>query len=301
MYLCRFIPMTLLLLCLSNCSIRSMAVQQMAELVNAGVPAFEKDDDLTLIREAIPANIKLLEAMLESDPENQELLTILTQLYASYTFGFIEADFETPGLGDKAMLKDRINRFYLRGIRYGERALLASSASCEQGLKVLTQLDPCLRAMGKADIASLFWYGFNLAAHLNRNLNSMAALAQAPKIEKVMERVLALDESYNFGSAHLFLMAFYGGRSPMMGGNFGKAEEHYQALRRLNGENFLLADVFRARYLLVQKQDQKGFEKTLQEVLTKNPELDKVPRLQLYNSLAKTRAKLYLRSVEDLF
>ena len=297
----RFYYLPLLVLLINSCSIRSVAVQQMGELVAFGVPAFEKDEDLTLLRDALPANIKLLEAMLESDLENQQLLTLLAQMYASYTFGFLEADLETPGLGDKPALKERINRLYLRGIRYGERALQASSSNCEKGLKVIIELDPCLQAMSKTDVPSLFWYGFNIAAYLNRNLNSMAALAQAPKVEKVMDRVLALDETYNFGSAHLFLMVFYGARPPMMGGNFEKADDHYQALKKLNGEDFLLADVFRARYIMVQKQEQEAFEKTLKAVLSKNPDTEKAPRMALYNSLAKTRAKLYLNSVEELF
>ncbi|WP_141733730.1 TRAP transporter TatT component family protein [Oligoflexus tunisiensis] len=286
---------------LSNCSLKTMAVQQMGELVASGVPAFEKDEDLELIRDAIPANLKLLEAMLESDPENKQIPAILSQMYASYGFAFLEADLETPELGDKAKLKERINRFYQRGQQYGERALIASSKRCEQGLKVIAELDSCLNDLDKDDVPALYWYGFNVAAFLNRNMNSMAALAQGPKMEKVMERVIALDESYNFGSAHLFLMLYYGARPAMMGGNFEKADAHYKAIQKQAGSDFLLADVFHARYVLVQKQDRPGFEKVLKAVIEKKVDTDKAPQLRLYNSLAKSRAKLYLNSVEDFF
>lgn len=288
-------------LLLSNCSLRSMAVQQMGELVASGVPAFEKDDDLELIKQALPANIKLLEAMLESDPDNQQILALLAQMYASYTFAFVEAELETPGAGDKAYLKERINRLYQRGMQYGERALIQEDKRCEKGLKVIAELDACLSEVGKSGVPALYWYGFNVAAFLNRNMNSMAALAQGPKMEKVMERVIALDESFNFGTAHLFLMLYYGARPPMMGGNFEKADGHYKAIQKISGSDFLLADVFKARYISVQKQDQGEFEKTLKAVLAKNPDPDKAPQLRLYNSLAKARAKLYLNSVEDLF
>lgn len=300
----RFVSLLVLLttsLSLSNCSIKSIAVEQMGELVASGVPAFEKDEDLQLVRDAIPSNIKLLEAMLESQPGNGKIPGILSQMYASYAFAFLEADLETPGVGDKALLKERINRFYQRGIQYGERALIARNKKCEEGLKVIAELEKCLNALDKDDVPALYWYGFNVAAFLNRNMNSMAALAQGPKMEKVMDRVLALNEGYNFGSAHLFLMLYYGARPPMMGGNFEKADAHYQAIQKLSGSDFLLGDVFRARYVLVQKQDREGFEKELKAVLAKNPDPDKSPQLRLYNSLAKSRAKLYLNSVEDLF
>lgn len=300
----RFLSLLVLVatsLSLSNCSLKTMAVQQMGELVADGVPAFEKDEDLELIRDAIPANLKLLEAMLESDPGNQKIPAILSQMYASYGFAFLEADLETPGVGDKERLKERINRFYERGQRYGERALIGSNKKCEQGLKTISELDACLSGLGKDDVPALYWYGFNLAAYMNRNLNSMAALAQGPKMEKVMQRVLALNESYNFGSAHLFLMLYYGGRSAMMGGNAQKGETHYKAIQKLAGNDFLLADVFYARYVLVQNDDREGFEKMLKAVIARKVDTDKAPQLQLYNSLAKSRAKLYLNSVDELF
>lgn len=300
----RFLSLLVLLttsFSLSNCSIKTMAVQQMGELVADGVPAFEKDEDLELIRDAIPANLKLLEAMLESDPENGKIPAILSQMYASYGFAFLEGDLETPGVGDKAKLKERINRFYQRGQQYGERALIASNKKCEQGLKVIADLDSCLSGLDKDAVPALYWYGFNVAAYMNRNLNSMAALAQGPKMEKVMQRAIALDESYNFGSAHLFLMLYYGARSAMMGGNIEKADAHYKAIQKLSGSDFLLADTFYARYVMVQKQDREGFQKMLKAVEAKTVDTDKTPQLRLYNSLAKSRAKLYLNSVEDFF
>ncbi len=300
----RFLSLLVLLttsVSLSNCSIKTIAVEQMGELVADGVPAFEKDEDLDLIRDSIPANLKLLEAMLESDPENGKIPAILSQMYASYSFAFLEADLETPGVGNKAKLKERINRFYERGQQYAERALTASNKKCEQGLKVLAELDSCLSGLGKDDVPALYWYGFNIAAYMNRNLDSMAALSQGPKMEKVMNRVIALNESYNFGSAHLFLMLYYGGRSAMMGGNATKGDSHYQAIQKLGGSDFLLADVFYARYVLVQKDDREGFEKMLKAAIAKNVDSNKAPQLRLYNSLAKSRANLYLNSVDDLF
>ena len=105
--------LTSLCLTVSNCSLRSMAVQQMGELIVTGIPAFEKDDDIELVKQALPANIKLLEVMLESDPENIKIQTLLSQMYASYTFAFVESELEAPGVGDKALLKERVNRSIL--------------------------------------------------------------------------------------------------------------------------------------------------------------------------------------------
>ena len=48
-----------------------MIVRQMTDLVDTGFTAFERDDDLDLMEKAMPANIKLLEAMLANSPHDR--------------------------------------------------------------------------------------------------------------------------------------------------------------------------------------------------------------------------------------
>ncbi len=284
-----------------GCSVRTMALREMGEIVAGGVPAFERDDDVELLKQALPANIKLLEAMLESDPDNTRLLVMLSQMYASYTFAMLEPELENPKVANKAEIKERINRLYGRGIAFGERAVRLVDPSCIRGVQSIAELDPCLAAASKDDVAAMFWYGFNLGAHLNRNLDSMAALAQAPKIEKLMNRIIALDEGFNYGNAHLFLMTLYGARSKMLGGDIAKADQHYEAMKRLNGGDFLLADVFYARYVDVQKDDRPEFERRLKAVIASQPNSERAGRVKLYNALAKARAKVYLAGADDFF
>ena len=296
-----FFRLAALSLLLTQCSIRTMAIREVGDLVADGVPAFERDDDPDLIRDALPANIKLLEAMLESDPENRQLLTLLAQMYASYTFGFVEPELDKPQNPLKTQIRERLNRLYLRGMAYGERALIAAESSCAEGLKVSTGIDACLNKLDKDDVPALFWYGFNVAAYVNRNFNSVSALALGVNIEKSMQRVVALQEDFNFGCAHVLLMAYFGSRSPMMGGSAEKAKEHYEKVQAITEKQFWLADVFYARYVLVQNDDQAGFEALLKAVGEKKAETVTNPRMALYNSLAKTRAKMYLNAVDDLF
>lgn len=285
----------------SSCSLRTIAIREVSDVVAEAVPAFERDDDPELIREALPAHIKLLEGLLESDPENVQLLTLLTQLYASYTFGFIEPALDQPRSATTTDIKERVNRLYLRGIAYGERALRLAAPACKIGLENASELDSCLEALDQKSTAALFWYGFSLAAYINRNLNSVEALARGVNVEKSMARVIALDEDFLFGCAHVLLMAYYGSRSPMMGGNPEKALAHYEKAKDISQGQFWLADVFYARYVLVQNDEPEAFEKLLKSVSAQALENVKNPRLALYNSLAKQRAKLYLIHAEEFF
>ena len=54
---------------LSGCSLRSIALHETVRIMENGIPAFEKDADIDMVRQALPAHIKLLEAILESAPE----------------------------------------------------------------------------------------------------------------------------------------------------------------------------------------------------------------------------------------
>ena len=301
MRMANFSMMALFAVFLCQCSIRTLAIREVTDLVQAGVPAFERDDDLELIKQAIPANIKLLEAMLESDPDNIKLLTLLSQLYASYTFGFVDPLLDETDIQQEDVIRARVNRLFMRGIAYGEKALRLSEKACEKSIKVATQVDACFNAIGRDEVPALFWYGFNLAAYINRNLDSVAALGQGIFVEKAMQRIIVLHEDFTFGSAHLLLMAYYGSRPPMMGGSAAKAKEHYDRIQTLTQKKFKLADVYYARYVQVQQNNKPEFLKLLKPLTEPTAASSEASNLRLYNELAKMRAQLYLKNIEDLF
>ena len=122
----------LLVVMLTACSTRKMTVRAAGGVMADGVTAFEKDDDLDLIERALPANIKLLEALLESDPQNRQLLVLLARLYASYSFAFFDGRIEAAELTDMppetdgtsiAEMKESAVRYYRKGNDYSLRAL----------------------------------------------------------------------------------------------------------------------------------------------------------------------------------
>jgi hypothetical protein len=253
------------------------------------------------IKEAMPANIKLLEAMLESDPENKKLLALLAQMYGSYAFGFIDPLLDQPDVKQEDLLRARVNRLFTRGMSYGEKALRLADKACEKTIKIATEVDSCFKALTREDVPALFWYGFNLAAYINRNLDNVGALGQGVFVEKAMQRIIALQEDYMYGSAHLLLLAYYGSRPPMMGGSAEKARQHYDRIQALTEKKFKLADVYYARYVLVQQNNRSEFEKLLKPLRDATVQPAESSALRLYNELAKTRAQVYLKGIDDLF
>lgn len=311
----RFLSIIAMLCFFCACSIRGMVINEVAKIAEDGISAFESDEDLVLMEKAFPANIKLFETMLESRPENHKMLTLLSRLYGSYAFAFIEPRFIALKLGVNKpyqngmnahsetlptidSLKQELDRYYLRGAEYALRALEVHHSNCRENIKNVSTANTFFKSLTKKDVSALFWYGFNLGEYVNLNLNSVKAISKAHLAEKAMLRVVELDPEYFHGSAHLFLMAYYGSRSPMMGGNPDAALTNYHDLLDISGKNFLLAEVFHARYLLVQQQEKKKFIRILNRIV-KKPTEEK--SFALLNRVAVDLAGIYLRAVDQFF
>jgi len=300
----KIVALLVVLLSLSACSPRRLIVNQVANMMDTGMTAYEQDDDLQLIREAFPGNIKLLEALLENDPQNADILILLSRLYASYTLAYPEGDldkaqFRAPGGSEEVdSLRTKVNRYYIKGAEYALRALETRHPGCREKLRNITSIEPFLSTMKKKDVPALFWYGFNLGAYINRNLDSVRAVSKAHIAEKAMKRVIALDPEYYHGSAHLFLLIYYASRPPLLGGSLEAAEWHYRELKRIAGEDFLLADLFYARFYLPLRQDRERYIQLMNRILTHSggPE-----SYRLFNAIAADRAEIYLAATNELF
>jgi len=295
-----------------SCSTRNLVVNEFAEIVETGMHAFEHDDDLEFLEKAFPANIKLLEALLVNAPENRRIRVLLAKLYGSYGFAFKEHQLEKALLLEKnsitgasprdgsepSAIKNRLIGYYSRGIQYALGALeLAHPGSRKQLADVRTR-DHFIDALTKEDVPALFWYGFNMGAYINLNRDSVRAVSRAGIVEKAMKKVIALDAAYFYHTAHLVLLAYYQDFPPFSGGNQKLSRFHYHALKKSAGEDFLMADLYYARYILYKRQDRKHFVEVLTGIIEFS---DKENRYPLLNKIARVRAETCLLSINYLF
>lgn len=297
----------LLISVLGGCSTRKLMVAEMTGLMETGADAMQRDDDLQMLQQALPANIKLMEALLASDPQNRRLLVLLARLYGSYAFVFLDGRIEALRLaGDRpaadaataSALKKRATRYYGAGLDYALQALELDHPHAADRLYRVTDSALFVQSLPVQDLPALFWYGFNLSGLINHSRDSVGTIAKAHLVEKSMRRVLQLQPGFYHGSAHLVLMVYYASRSPMMGGNLERASQHYRRLKVLHGDRLLLADLYFARYVLVQQQDRRQFERILRAIAA---DADPDPQFRLLNRVAGNRARLYLSTADRLF
>ena len=97
---------------LSACSMNKMMVNMSLPMIEGGIEAMNQEPDLQLAEDSMPANISMLNGMIQLDPENIKLHVYAAQAYYGLSYGFNE---------DKD--SKRAESFYRRGLKHGLTAL----------------------------------------------------------------------------------------------------------------------------------------------------------------------------------
>lgn len=268
--------------------IQTIAVRSVGGIVDEGYSALTEEADLQFAEQALPGNIKLLEVMLKNDPENERLLRLCAEGYASYALGFVE-DVDV----------ERARRFYLRAQEYGMR-ILRQDRELQRALEGSADDFRTVVARKPASLVpAVFWTAFAMGSYLNITLTDPEAIATIPKIEAMMQFVATKDSSFYYGGAHLFLGTLYGSRSRFLGGDPVKAKEHFETALRLNQGKFLMTQVYYARSYAVQTLDEALFDELITTV--ENTSIDVLPEFRLGNAIAKKKAGLLKARKHELF
>lgn len=277
-----------LVVLLGGCSMGQMVVRTSTPMLEGGVVAMNHETDLTLAQSAIPANIKLLEGMIEKDPNNALLHEYAAQGFMGYAYGFVEDD--DP---------QRASALYRRGFDHAQLALRAHGLSVDVLSVPQQELESAVAKLDRRALPALFWGASCLANWINMNRNDPAVLAQFGKAATLMNRVLSLDDAYYYGSAHIFFGVYYGNRAPMFGGNYARAKAEFARARAITDGKLLIGDVMYAQYLARQEQDQRAFHDKLTAVVNAPPGL--FPEMALLNAIAQRKARLLLAMEKEWF
>jgi hypothetical protein len=244
--------------------------------------------DLELAKNAIPANLKLLEGLLKNDPHNKQILTTLSMGFGGYSMLFAEND--DP---------DRASELYLRARNYGIRALGEKGLRLKNAQERKEDLQGVLETLGKEELAPLFWVTVSWNAWINLNLDKPAALAQLNVSQTLLDRVMEIDGSYFQGLPHILMGVSLSARPPMLGGNVKKAKEHFDRALQLSHGKFLLAQYYFARYYAVRVQDKPLFLRLIGEIEEMNP--GELRDVCLINSVTQDKARQLRKMVDEFF
>lgn len=265
---------------LAGCSITT----HMANSLNASVNG---QSDPALIGEALPTLIVTVDALIDNDPEDPDLLFSGAKLYSSYGGFFVKEPERQVKLTNKAL------SYAKRGLCQSLHQLCASLDQDDEAfsaaLKDIDDLDdlPALMSFGGA------WVGW-----LQINSGDFTALTQMPRIRQLLEHGVAMDETFDNAIGRIYLGALNSQIPPSLGGRPDIGRSHFErAIELTNGKNLVAKAMFAQTYTRLMF-DQELHDQLVEEVLQANPEAE---GLTLMNSLAQQIARELKASGSDYF
>ena len=270
--------------CVSN---KQMTVGSTATLLEDISKSANKQSDLRVIREGMPAYLMLIDGMVEAVPNNARLLITAAQAYASFASAFIE---DTD--------KDYARVLFAKAKDYGLRALEIRGLK-DPATTLFNAFEAAVNRRDKDDVPYMFWAGTCWGSWIRLNLGSIAAVAELPRVETLMKRVLVLDEQFYYGGPHLFMGILFASRPQIAGGDLNKAHYHFQKALAFSQDVFLMTRVYFASHYARKTLDRELFTASLQKVL--DTPADKVTQLTLLNTVARHKAQELLAQADDFF
>lgn len=291
---------SLLALAATACSIQRMAIDRLADALAAGGSTFASDNDPQLVREALPFSLKLIESLLAESPNHEALLVAAASGFTQYAYAFVQQDadwLEEESYEAAEAERRRARNLYVRARDYGLRALSVR----RPGMRAALADDPeaAVVAMTKDDVPALYWTAAAWGAAISLSKDQPELVADLPAVQALIDRAVALDESWNRGSLHSFLISYEPARPGAGPAGYDRATGHFERVVALTGGNLASPYVTWAESVAVQKQDVEGFRSALANALAVDP--DAVPEWRLENLVAQKRAAWLLERIGNLF
>jgi len=278
-----------------------MAVNQVGNALAGSGGVFASDDDPDLIRQAVPFGLKLQESLLAENPRHRELLLATARGFTQYAYAFVQEDGDELDDKDVAAAKalhDRARRLYLRAREYGLRGLEVSHPGFIKQLRA--EPNQAVQAAGVGDVPLLYWTAAAWGAAIADSKDRPETVADLPQMRALIERAVALDETFERGAIHAFLINFEMARSGVKAADaVARARQHFDRAVALSEGKQAGPFVTYAEAVCVKQQQRAEFEKLLKQALA--IDADVAPEMRLVNLVMQRRARWLLSKTDELF
>jgi predicted anti-sigma-YlaC factor YlaD len=282
----------------SGCSVKKFAIRKLGDALSEAGATYASDDDPDLIRGALPFSLKLIESLLAQTPDHKGLLLSAAAGFTQYAYAFVQEDAdETEDRDPEAAeaLRRRARRLYRRARDYGLHYLEVDHPGF--GDQVRKDSKGALGGIQREDVPGLYWTAAAWGSLISLSKDDPDLLADLPVVEALARKALDLQEEYDHGALHEFLISFEGSRSDTMGGSVSRARAHFDRAMELSGGSRAAPLVALSETVSVRNQNRSEFESLLKKALAVDP--DARPEWRLANLVMQRRAR-WLLGREDL-
>lgn len=277
----RLIPPPLLAFLIGFCFCLSSCSSLVTTVIRPAIGNLQQQTDIDLVCEGAPAYLLMIDSMLVSSPKSHDLLLAGAQSFSAYATALKEC-----GGGDAQRITPITDKAKLYGLRLLSLHLPSISGRNYEAL------EGELSKLRHSALADIFWGTFGWLTWVRDQHGSPEAIADIVFIEKIMARLLEIDESYEGGSIHLFFGGYHAAKPAMFGGRPDLSRFHFEKALLLSEHRFLLTQTTYAETLARTTMDQELHDSLLKEVLAFP--LESAPEFGLSNQIAVNRAKRLL-------
>lgn len=284
----------------SGCSVRTFVAKKAGDVLAEGGSVYTTDDDIEFVGEALPFGLKTMEGLLAEAPEHGPLLVATAAGFVQYAYVYVDLPALEAEPIDPARarhLRRRARGLYLRAHGYAIRALELRVPDFKQSLR--QDPESALAPLRAREVPELYWAAISLSAAIAADKQDMDLVADLHLVEPMIQRALELDEDFDDGSIHQFLISFEGSRAGAMGGSIEQARVHFERAMELADGRQVSPLVSLAESVSIETHDREEFEALLRRAL--EFDVDRAPSHRLANLVAQRRARVLLARTDDFF
>lgn len=286
---------------LAGCgAVKGMAINSVADTLAKGTgDTFTRDNDVELIRDASAFALKLYESLLESVPNNKDLLIATCGGFTQYAYGFIQTDAIVLGEAhhdEVVKLNERALNMYVRARDYCLRAMDVRFPGIRAELS--KDAAAALKRAKKTDVDLLYWTAASWGSAISLGVDKPDLIVDLPTVRALAERALALDASWNNGAIHEMMISL-DSLPEAIGGLPDRAREHFKRAVEIQKGRTPGPYVALALGVSVPAQNVEEFKTLLGAALAIDPKAN--PSTQLVTLITQRRARALLDQVDLLF
>ncbi len=295
--LARTLALLLSLSFAGGCSLRTLAVNEVGNVIAGGGSTFTADDDPDLVGQALPFTLKLIESLLEQSPNHRPLLVAAARGFMQYSYGWVDQtsdELEEVDPAAAAAERERAKRLYLRARKYALRAL---GEDFEK--RLMANPASALARTNKNDVPALYWAAASWGLAIARSMDDLEMLADLPITKAMIDRAAELEPGFGEGSIDSFLMSYDAAQGPLSRDASVNARTHFDRAVQLSQGKLASPFVSAAEIFALPSQNRGEFEELLNRALA--VDTNARPEWRLENVLAQRRARWLLSRADELF
>ena len=282
-----------------GCSDANMRSISASDALAGSGNSFAQDNDPELIRDAAPFSLKAMESMLAENPKHIGLLTATARGFTQYTYVFVQQDGEElEGKDIKAATVrfDRARLLYARARDYGLRGLEVTHPDI--GTQLRQNPRAAVAQTNRDEVPLLYWTAASWGSLISLSKDDPKTVAEVPITEALIDRALELNEAWDAGAIHTFLISYELVRQGKKDDPVARSQAQFDRAVQLSGGQLAAPYVVMAESVAVSRQDRKQFESLLKQALA--IDVNARPDWRLSNIVMQQRARWLLSRTDEL-